>query len=99
MPFLLKYWQMCHAVEPTHNGSLPASVCYIPSAPSTPSNLNYIRKHWKDLVAGIPPDDYKYLDGTGSELVLSKQNERKMKGALPLDALSAEGRRGLGEGL
>ncbi|RDW74213.1 hypothetical protein BP5796_07655 [Coleophoma crateriformis] len=90
---------MCHAVEPTHNGRLPASVCYIPSSPSTPSNLSYIRKHWKDLVAGNPPDDYKYLDGTGSELVLSKQNERKMKGAFPLDALRAERRRGLGEGV
>lgn len=90
---------MCHAVETTHNGSIPASVVYIPSAPSTPSNLAYIRKHWEDIVAGIPPDDYKYLDGTGSELVLSKQNERLMKGALSLDAISAEGRRGLGEGV
>jgi hypothetical protein len=90
---------MCHAVETTHNGSGPASVCYIPSAPSTPLNLAYIRKHWKDIVAGIPPDDYKYLDGTGSELVLNEQNERKMKGALSLDGISVEGRRGLGEGV
>ncbi|RDW82988.1 hypothetical protein BP5796_04479 [Coleophoma crateriformis] len=90
---------MCHAVETTHTGTIPASVCYIPSSPSTTSNLAYIRQHWKDLVAGIPPDDYKYLDGTGSELVLSKQNERELKGALSLDLISAEGRRGLGEGV
>lgn len=90
--------QMCHAVETTHNGRVPASVCYIASAPSTPPNLAYIRKYWKDLVAGIPPDDYKFLDGTGTEKVLSKQNERLMRGALPLEAISAEGRRGLGEG-
>lgn len=86
---------MCHAIETTHNGIGPASVCYISSAPST---LIYIRQHWKDLVAGILPDDYKYLDETGSEPVLSKQNERQMKGALHLEELSEEGRRVLGEG-
>jgi hypothetical protein len=90
---------MCHAVETRHNGSGPASVCYIPAAPSTPSNLKYIRKHWKDLVAGVPPDDYKYLDGTGSDLILNELNERHMKGALQLNEISAEGRRALGEGL
>lgn len=88
---------MCHAVETTHNGSGPASVCYIPAAPSTPANIVYIRQHWKDLVAGVPPEDYKYLDGAGSELVLSQQNERKMKGAMALDDISLEGRRALGE--
>ena len=88
---------MCHAVETRHNGSCPASVCYIPSAPSTTSNLKYIQKYWKDLVNGVPPDDYKYLDGTGSDLVISEQNERQMKGALQLNAISAEGRRALGE--
>ena len=90
---------MCHAVETTHNGPFPASVCYIPAAPSTPSNLAYIRQHWKDLVAGVPPDDYKYLDGTGPEPILSEQNERKMRGALLLETISAEGRRALGQGL
>lgn len=90
---------MCHAVETTHNGSGPASVCYIPAAPSIPSNVDYIRQHWKDLVVGTPPTDYKYLDGTGSKLVLSQQNERKMKGALPLESISTEGRRALGEGI
>ncbi len=93
----LTHAQMCHAVETTHNGAGPASVCYIPATPSTPENLAYIRQHWKDLVAGVPPEDYKYLDGTGSELVLSQQNERKMKGAMSLDDISVEGRRALGE--
>lgn len=88
---------MCHAVETHHNGRYPASVVYIPAVPSTESNKAYIRQHWKDLLAGIPPDDYKYLDGTGKDLVLSKQNERKMIGALPIETLSAEGRRALGE--
>jgi hypothetical protein len=90
--------QMCHAVETTHNGTVPASVCYIPTAPSTPSNVLYIRQYWKDLVAGVPPDDYKYLDGTGGVPVLSQQNESKMKAALDLETISAEGRRALGEG-
>jgi hypothetical protein len=90
---------MCHAVETTHDGSVPASVCYIPAAPSTPANMAYIRQHWKDLVDGIPPEDYKYLDGAGSELALSTVNERTMKGAMSLDSISAEGRRGLGEGV
>lgn len=90
---------MCHAVETTHNGSLPASVCYIPACPSTPMNQAYIRQHWKGLVAGVPPEDYKYLDGAGSELILSTLNERKLKGALSLDSISLEGRRGLGEGV
>ncbi|EXJ80599.1 hypothetical protein A1O3_06882 [Capronia epimyces CBS 606.96] len=91
--------QMCHAVETTHNGTRPAAVVYIPAAPSTPDNKEYIRRHWRDLLAGNPPDDYKYLDGTGTELVLSKQNERNMIGALPIDTISAEGRRALGEGV
>ncbi|PVH72108.1 duf1479 domain-containing protein [Cadophora sp. DSE1049] len=90
---------ICHAVETSHNGKEPASVCYIPAVPSTPGNVTYIHQHWKDLVAGVPPEDYKYLDGTGSELVLSQQNERKMKGALSLDEISAEGRKGLGEAI
>lgn len=89
---------MCHAVEPKHNGRVPASVVYIPTAPSTPKNVVYISQHWKDLVAGQPPEDYKYLDGSGSELILSTLNERKLKGALSLDGLNPEGRRGLGEG-
>ncbi len=88
---------MCHAVETTHNGTTPASVCYISAAPSTPQNVKYIRQYWKDLVAGIPPEDYKFLDGVGSELVLSELNERKMKGAMSLDEISPEGRRALGE--
>jgi hypothetical protein len=46
----------------------------------------------------VPLEDYKYLDGTGSELVLSKQNERTMKGALLVEDLSTKGRRGLSEG-
>ncbi len=85
-------------MEATHNGSHTASVVYIPAAPSTKLNLAYIRQYWKDLVAGVPPEDYKYLDGTGSVLILSQQNERVMKGALSLDDLSVEGRKGLGEG-
>lgn len=89
---------MCHAVETTHNGTAPASVCYIPAAPSTEKNLEYIRQYWKDLVNGVPPEDYKYLDGTGSELVLSQQNERLMKRAMDLSEISVEGRRALGEG-
>ena len=72
---------------------------YIPAAPSTHGNKAYIRQYWKDLNSGTPPDDYKYLDGTGDKLVLSEQNERKMIGALSIDTLSAEGRRALGEGV
>jgi hypothetical protein len=90
---------MCHAVETTHNGPTPASVVYIPAAPSTPSNKAYIRQYWKDLLSGIPPDDYKYLDGSGKDLVLSTQDERKMKGALSIETLSFEGRRALGQGV
>ena len=60
--------------------------------------MTVIRQHWKDRVAGVPLEDYKYLDGTGSELVLSKQNERTMKGALLVEDLSTKGRRGLSEG-
>jgi hypothetical protein len=90
---------MCHAVETQHNGLGPASVVYIPSAPSTPRNKEYIRGYWADLLAGNPPEDYKYLDGTGDKLVLSQQNERKMVGALDIGTISAEGRRALGEGV
>lgn len=90
---------MCHAVETQHNGTTPASVVYIASAPSTPRNKIYIRQYWKDLLSGTPPEDYKLLDGTGAEAILSTQNERKMVGALPIESISAEGRRALGEGI
>ncbi|KIW64182.1 hypothetical protein PV04_09135 [Phialophora macrospora] len=90
---------MCHAVETTHNGTRPASVVYIPAAPSTPDNKAYIRGHWKDLLAGNPPGDYKYLDGFEDKLVLSTQNERKMVGALAIESIGVEGRRALGEGV
>jgi hypothetical protein len=72
---------------------------YIPSAPSTPKNKAYIRKHWKDITSGIPPDDYKIYDGQGDGLELNTQNEREMVGALPFDSISVEGRRALGEGV
>jgi hypothetical protein len=90
---------MCHAVETQHNGVHPASVVYIPSAPSTPANKKYIRQYWKDLLAGIAPDDYKYLDGAGAELIPNTTNEREMDGALPLESISTEGRYALGEGV
>ena len=90
---------MCHAVETQHNGTGPASVVYVPSAPSTQGNKAYIRQYWKDLVAGVAPDDYKFLDGMADEMVPNRQNERLMVGALPLESLSAEGRRALGEGV
>lgn len=90
---------MCHAVETTHNGTHPASVVYIPAAPSTPGNKAYIRQYWKDLLSGTPPDDYKYLDGEHDKLVASTINERKMVGALPIESISVEGRRALGEGV
>lgn len=90
---------MIHAVATTHTGTEPASVVYIPSAPSTPANKDYIRRYWRDLQAGIPPEDYKMQDGVAGEQVPMTQNERLMRGALDLDLISAEGRRGLGEGV
>lgn len=90
---------MTHAVATTHTGTEPASVVYIPSAPSTPANKDYIRRYWRELQAGIPPEDYKMQDGVAGEQVPMIQNERLMKGALDLDSISAEGRRGLGEGV
>lgn len=90
---------MCHAVETTHNGTEPASVVYIPAAPSTPRNKAYIRQYWKDLLSGTPPEDYKYLDGENEKMVPSTVNEREMVGALPIQSISAEGRRALGEGV
>lgn len=80
-----------------HNGTGPASVVYIPATPSTPGNKAYIRQHWKDLIAGIPPDDYKFLDGLADAMTPNTQNERMMKGAMPIESISVEGRRGLGE--
>ncbi|KAF2715557.1 DUF1479-domain-containing protein [Pleomassaria siparia CBS 279.74] len=89
---------LCHAVEPQHTGKTPASVVYIPAAPSTPRNKAYMTQYWKDLVAGIPPDDYKLLDGVNGDSIANTQNERDMVGALSLDRISVEGRRALGEG-
>jgi hypothetical protein len=80
--------QMCHAVDVAHEGKVLASVVYIPSAPSTPANKAYIRQYWKGLSAGIPPDNYKMQDSVGGKEVPMTQNERQMKGALPIESIS-----------
>lgn len=59
-------------------------------------SVTLIWQHWKDLVAGVSPEDYK--SGWNGSLALNKQNERTMKGVLLVESLSAEGRSELGEG-
>lgn len=45
----------------------------------------------------MQPEDYKNLDGSGSDLVPNPQNEGEIVGALPLEMISKDGRRALGE--
>jgi hypothetical protein len=57
---------MRHTIETTYYSNILARVCYVPESQS--------RTYMPTLEgprAGIPPDDYKYLDGTGSELTSS----------------------------
>ncbi|KAJ8123533.1 hypothetical protein O1611_g9566 [Lasiodiplodia mahajangana] len=80
---------MCHAVDPAHNGAEDASVVYVPACPTTNTNKDYVRRQLQNALGGLPPPDR-----IGVEL-----DERTLKGYRGFDGVSDEGRAALGFGL
>ncbi|GKT52198.1 uncharacterized protein ColSpa_12379 [Colletotrichum spaethianum] len=77
---------MCHAVDPEHNGEGDASVVYIAACPTTKTNKDYVKKQLQAaLVGGGPPDR-----------VGLKLNESALKGYEGFDDVSEEGKVVLG---
>ncbi|KAH7021480.1 uncharacterized protein B0I36DRAFT_297167 [Microdochium trichocladiopsis] len=54
---------VCHAVDPVHEGKENAAVVYVGACPSTPINHKYIKSQLEATLAGRPPPDQD--DGTG----------------------------------
>ena len=53
-----------HAVEPTHTGDTDSSVFYIPAVPTSPRNLEYLKRQVQAMeTGGVPPD----FPGAGEE--------------------------------
>ncbi|KIY44067.1 DUF1479-domain-containing protein [Fistulina hepatica ATCC 64428] len=54
------FWHadVVHAVETEHVGSEDSAVMYIPAVPSTPSNLEYIKRQYQAFVNGDRPSDF-----------------------------------------
>ncbi|GKT67286.1 DUF1479 domain protein [Colletotrichum tofieldiae] len=77
---------MCHAVDPEHNGEGDASVVYIAACPTTKTNKDYVKKQLQAaLVGGGPPDR-----------VGLKLDESALKGYKGFDDVSEEGKMVLG---
>lgn len=43
--------QVCHAVDPVHEGSENASVLYIAACPTTANNKTYVKKQLSETLA------------------------------------------------
>ncbi|KAI3559692.1 hypothetical protein CABS01_13413 [Colletotrichum abscissum] len=81
---------VCHAVDPVHEGSQNASVLYIAACPTTTNNKTYVKKQLSETLAGRPPPDQQ----EGNDL-----DERTLRGYVGLQDLSAEAKRAFGFGL
>ncbi|KAI1880368.1 hypothetical protein JX265_001989 [Neoarthrinium moseri] len=77
---------MCHAVDPMHNGTIDASVVYVPACPTTNINKGYVKRQLENALNGLPPPDR-----IGVEL-----DERKLNGYKGFDDVSEEGKAALG---
>lgn len=59
--------QVCHAVDPDHNGKEEASVAYIAATPTTRTNKKHMQNQYDKMVTGQPPPDYE--DGVDESLL------------------------------
>ncbi|GAA5913505.1 hypothetical protein JCM6882_002381 [Rhodosporidiobolus microsporus] len=82
------YWHCdtIHAVESIHNGQTDSSVFYVPAAPLTARNAQYLLDQRTRFEAGRPPADFP--QGMGETKFVGRGSER--------DILSEEGRRAIG---
>ncbi|KXH27581.1 hypothetical protein CSAL01_00748 [Colletotrichum salicis] len=81
---------VCHAVDPVHEGSANASVLYIAACSTTTINKAYVKMQLSETLAGRPPPDQQ----EGNDL-----NESTLKGYVGVEDLSAEAKRAFGFGL
>lgn len=75
-------WWHCdaiHAVDWDHEGEDYASVAYIPASPSTPKNVEYVRKQAEAFKAGTAPPDFRNNH--------QKVEEFTLKGYIPGESL------------
>lgn len=49
--------QVCHAVDPEHEGSENASVVYVAACPTTSTTKEYVKQQLADTLAGFQPKD------------------------------------------
>lgn len=82
--------QLCHAVDPEHNGDENASVVYIGACPSTAVNQVYIKSQLESTLTGKPPPDY------AKDLSMDETN---FKGYIGHQGLSSEAQAALGYNL
>ncbi|KAI1214220.1 DUF1479-domain-containing protein [Annulohypoxylon truncatum] len=81
---------MCHAVDPVHNGKGDASVVYVAACPTTAINKAYIKTQVQAALLGKAPPDKPHVGDV---------NETKLKGYKGFDDISPEGKAVLGFGL
>ncbi|KAK7418774.1 hypothetical protein QQX98_003792 [Neonectria punicea] len=77
---------MCHAVDPEHNGDQDASVVYVAACPTTPKNKEYIKQQLRAALDGKGPPDCPGLT----------VDETKFKGYKGFSDVSEEGKAVLG---
>ncbi|KAI2472767.1 DUF1479-domain-containing protein [Annulohypoxylon bovei var. microspora] len=77
---------MCHAVDPEHNGEGDASVVYVAACPTTAINKAYIKIQLQEALLGKGPPDSPGID----------IDERKLKGYKGFADIPAEGKAVLG---
>ncbi|KAI1098594.1 DUF1479-domain-containing protein [Jackrogersella minutella] len=77
---------MCHAVDPEHNGQGDASVVYVAACPTTPVNKDYIKTQLQAALVGKGPPDSPDVD----------IDERILKGYKGFTDITAEGKTVLG---
>lgn len=82
--------QLCHAVDPEHNGDESACAAYVAACPSTDVNKVYVKSQLQATLAGKPPPDY----ADGLEL-----DETKFTGYTGHQNLTDEARAALGYNL
>ncbi|KDQ56262.1 hypothetical protein JAAARDRAFT_70590 [Jaapia argillacea MUCL 33604] len=82
------YWHcdLVHAVEAEHLGKGDSSVVYIPAAPLTTRNVEYLQAQRENLMKGYPPPDFPSDEGEA----------RFRSRGTPGDVSTEEGRRLLG---
>jgi hypothetical protein len=79
--------QVCHAVDPGHDGKENAAVVYVPACPTTSINKRYVKKQLERTLAGQAPPDFG--DGSGTD-------ESKYKGYKGHEGISEDARRAFG---